>query len=188
MRRLLLSLCCLLPVLVLGGCWSYVSPEARTRFESRQGRFSVTVYPVNVARRGKPTAGDFRLGDDLAAWMNERKIADARPGRPGAPIPVKWGANQARMAEQSAKAFGAWVKEAGVATDYALLAEILLDPGETKVIGVQYYIAERSGLLAAGGLANSHWDEFKAVEPVDRAGGLAVLKRLLASRVPGLAN
>ena len=139
----------------------------------------MTVYPVNVARGGKPTVGDFRLGDDLVAWMNARKIADARPGRPGAPIPVEWGANQARMAERSAKAFGAWVQKADLATDYALLGEILCDPGETRVIGVHFTLAERSGLVAAGGLTNSHWDEFKEVNPVDREGGLAVLKRMI---------
>jgi len=145
----------------------------------------VTVYPVNVACGGKPTVGDFRLGDDLAAWLNAQGIADARPGRPGARVPVKWGYNQAKMAEQSARAFGAWVQQANLTTDYALLAEILCNPDETKVIGVHFSLAEKSGLVAAGGLTNSHWDEFKEVDPVDRQGGLTVLKKMI---LKGLAT
>jgi hypothetical protein len=175
-------LCWLLLALVLSGCWAYVSPEASKRFAGRQGRISVTVYPVHVACGGKPTAGDFPLGRELVEWLIAQKIADAQFGRPGVPIPVIWGANQAKMAEHSARAFGAWVQQAKIATDYALLAEILCNRDETEVLGVHFYLAEKSGLLAAGGLTNSHWDEFKLIKPVDRQGGLAVLKEMIRKR------
>ena len=183
MKPLLRTLSCLLLPIALTGCWTYVSPEASKRFEARPGRFSVTVYPVHVACGGK-TMADFQLGRELVDWLNAQKIADATPGRLGAPIPVKWGANQAKMAKQSAEAFGAWVKQANIATDYALLVEILCNPNETKVMGVHFFLAEKSGLLAAGGLTNSHWDEFKRVKPVDRQGGLSVLKEMIKRRWP----
>ena len=126
--------------------------------------------------------GDFALGRELVEWLNAQKIADAKFGRPGVPIPVKWSANQAKMAEQSAQAFGAWVKQANIATDYALLAEILCNRNETEVMGVHFYLAESSGLLAAGGLTNSHWDEFKRIKPLDRQGGFSVLKEMIRKR------
>jgi hypothetical protein len=175
-------LCGLLLSITLSGCWSYVSPEASKRFEARQGRISLTVYPVHVACRGKPTVGDFPLGHELVEWLKAQNIADATLGRPGVPIPVKWNANQAKMAEQSAHAFGGWVKQANLATDYALLAEILCNRDETEVIGVHFYLAEKSGLLAAGGLTNSHWAEFKRIKPVDRQGGLSVLTEMIKKR------
>jgi hypothetical protein len=174
--------CWLFLSITLSGCWNYVSPEASKRFEARQGRISLTVYPVHVACMGKPTVGDFPLGHELVEWLNAQGIADATPGRPGVPIPVKWGANQAKMAEQSANAFGAWVKQANIATDYALLAEILCNPRETEVVGVHFYLAEKSGLLAAGGLTNSHWPEFKRIKPVDRHDGLSVLMEMIKKR------
>jgi hypothetical protein len=181
MKLLLRTLPCLLLPIALTGCWSYVSPEASKRFEARHGRVSVTVYPVHVACGGR-TMADFQLGRVLVDWLNAQKIAEATPSRACARIPVKWRHNQAKMAEQSAKAFGAWVKQANIATDYALLVEILCNPNETKVMGVHFYLAEKSGLLAAGGLTNSHWDEFKRVKPVDRQGGLSVLKEMLQKR------
>ena len=182
MKLLFRSLCCLLLPMALIGCWSYVSVEAQARFSSRKDQVSLTVYPVHVARIGKGTAGDFQLGSELVDWLNAKNMADATLGRPGVPIPVRWHANQARMAEESAKAFGEWVKQANIATDYALLVEILCTPEEDKVVGVQFYFAERSGLLATGGLANSHWDEFKQINPTDRHGGLSVVKLLIGSR------
>ena len=89
------------------------------------------------------------------------------------------------MARRSAEAFGAWVIQAQIATDYALLAEILCNPDETQILGVHYYLAEKSGLLAAGGLANSHWEEFERIKPVDRRGGFAVLKEMIQKRWSG---
>jgi hypothetical protein len=175
-------LCGLLLSIGLAGCWAYVSPEASKRFAARQGRISLTVYPVHIACGGKPTTGDFSLGRELVEWLNAQNFADAKLGRPGVPIPVDWGANQAKMAERSAKAFGAWVKQANITTDYALLAEILCDREETKVMGVHFYLAEKSGLIAAGGLTNSHWDEFKRIKPVDRQGGFSVLKEMIQKR------
>jgi hypothetical protein len=47
---------------------------------------------------------------------------------------------------------------------------------------VHFYLAEKSGLLAAGGLTNSQWDEFKRIKPVDRQGGLSVLKEMTKKR------
>lgn len=174
--------CGLLGTLVLTGCWGYVTPKAEQRFKARQAPFSVTVYPVNVSRAGKGTRGDARLGQELADWLNAEGIARADLGQPGVPILVKWHANQAKMAQESAQAFGAWVGGAKLATDYALLAEILCNGNETQVLGVHFYLAEKSGLIADGSLTNSHWDEFKRVQPVNRRGGFAVLQAMLQKR------
>jgi hypothetical protein len=183
MKTLLRFALCLAWPIFLTACWSYVSADAQSRFEMQRAGFSVSVYPVNISRQGNGTAADFRLGRELSDWLNARRIANARFSQPGVPVRVEWHANQAKMAEHSAKAFGTWVQQTGITTDYALLAEILCNGDETKVIGVHYYLAEKSGVLAAGGLTNSHWDEFKRINPTDRSGGLAVLKEILEKRM-----
>ncbi|HLO65939.1 MAG TPA: hypothetical protein VK188_02900 [Holophaga sp.] len=173
MKRICACLALALTTL-LPGCWGYVSTEARERFQARRGPCTVTVYPVNVSRRGGGTTADGRLGRDLAAWMNAQGIAQAVPGRPGVPIRPVWRANEARMAQGSAEAFGAWVREAAIGTEYALLVEILCGADESQVLAVHVYLAEASGRVAAGGLANGHGEAFKRLRPSDRQGALAV--------------
>lgn len=170
---------------LLLGCWGYVSTEARRRFETRRGPFTVTVYPVNVSRRGGGTNADGRLGRDLVEWLNAQGIAQAVPGRPGVPIRPAWRANEAAMAQRSAEAFGAWVREAAIGTDYALLVEILCGADERQVLAVHFYLAEASGRVAAGGLANDHWDEFKRLRPADRRGALAVVQERILKQWAG---
>jgi hypothetical protein len=107
---------------------------------------------------------------------------DPVPGTVPADITVKWGANQAGMAQRSAVAFASLVKRDGVQSDFALLGEILCDASEARVLGVQFYLANRAGLLVDGGLTNSGWKEFKVVRPHDRQGGYEVLVRMLARK------
>ena len=94
-------------------------------------------------------------------------------------IPFKWERNEAKMAEQSARAFASKVAEAGLQTKYALLVEILCNGSETQVLGVHFYLSDREGRLASGGLTNSGWQEFKEVQPRDRTGGYEVATRML---------
>lgn len=170
----------LLPV-VLSGCWSYVSKDAKQQFQGREGRFSVTVYPVNVVR-GTTLEHDPDLAISVMTFLNEEGLAQPMLADAGIEIPVTWGSNQAKMAQQRAQAFARAVKEAGIHTEYALLVEILCDARETRVAGVHFYLSDRGGLLASGGLTNSIWKEFKEVRPTDRQGGLEVLKRMLRKR------
>lgn len=167
----------LLP-LVAGGCWSYLSKEAQQRFNAAQRPISVTVFPVNVVK-GRSVDHDAELGRKLAHFLRREGLAAADPGIAPVALPVQWHSNQAKMAQESAQGFAAWIRGSGIATDYGLLAEILCDPGETQVIGVHFYLAERNGALASGGLTNSHWEEFEQVRPHDRSGGYQVLERML---------
>ena len=167
----------LLPI-VVSGCWSYISKEAQRSFERREGPFTVTVYPVNVVR-GATVTHDEALARKVIAFLQQENLADPALGTVAAEIPVKWGANQAKMAQQSAIAFASQVKGDEVRTDYALLAEVLCNANETRVLGVEFYLSDRAGLLVDGGLTNSGWKEFKEVRPRDRQGGYEVLIRML---------
>ena len=165
-------------MLILSGCWSYVSKEAREKFETRDGAFSVTVYPVSVVI-GQERVQDEQLAAEVINFLARGKLAHPVMGIGNIDIPVKWGRNQAKMAQRSAINFSDQMKEEEIQTDYALLVEILCNSSETNVGGVHYYLCDKEGNLADGGLTNSHWDEFHKVEPHDRNGGLAVAKLML---------
>lgn len=175
--RLIGLLSVLLPV-AIGGCWSYISTEAQGRFQARSTPVSVTVYPVQVVKGGQ-RLHDTALAGRLATMLREEKLASPQLATTPVAIPVQWGANQAKMAQRSANAFADAVRSAAIPTDYALLAEILCNPDETQVIGVHYFLADRTGLLADGGLTNSHRDEFQQVKPRNREGGYEVLIPML---------
>jgi hypothetical protein len=164
--------------IALGGCWSYVSPEAQQRWQAREGRVTVTVFPVHVIR-GPVVEQDEALARRVAVLLSELGTAEAVIGAPPVAAPFQWGHNQAKMAQQSAVAFAARVEKASIGTQYALLVEILCNPAETEVVGVHFYLAEQGGQLAAGGLANSHWEDFKELQPRDRNGGYEVAARMI---------
>jgi len=170
----------LLAPFVFSGCGSYTSKEASKRFRDRAGKITVTVYPVRVVR-GQSAESDSELARTVAAFLAREDMADAVLATTPVEIPVKWHHNQALMAKESALAFSAQARDARPQTEYALMGEILCNGNETHVFGVHYYLAERNGPLADGGLTNSHWDEFKDVKPTDRHGGCEVLMRMLRS-------
>jgi hypothetical protein len=171
-------LCLLLPIVLSGCFWSYISEEAAREFQSREGAFSVTVYPVHVVR-GAAIDHDEDLARNLAAFLRQEGLAEPVLGNTAIEIPFKWEHNEAKMAQQSAMAFASKVREVGLQTEYALLVEILCDGTETHVVGVHFYLSDREGRLASGGLTNSAWEEFKEVQPRDRNGGYEVAIRML---------
>ena len=176
-HRRLMWLGLLIPI-AFCGCNSYTTKEAVQSFESRQGAFSVTVYPVNVVR-GDTVEHDVDLAQKVVTFLRQEGLAEPLLGMTDAEVPVKWRHNQAKMAQQSALTFASGVKEANIQTDYALLVEILGNRSETWVGGMHFYLCDRQGLLANGGLTNSHWEEFKEVKPHDRQGGFEVALRML---------
>ena len=133
---------------------------------------------MNVVK-GNKLVHDVDLAQKILALLREEKLAAPVLTTTPAELPVQWRANQAKMAQHRAKAFAETVKKDVIQTDYALLAEILCNADETQVMGVHYYLSDRGGQLADGGLVNSHWDEFKQVQPRDRQGGYEVLARML---------
>ncbi|MDP2359831.1 MAG: hypothetical protein Q8O14_03645 [bacterium] len=168
----------LLPTLVFCSCSSYIAKNAARSFQARDGVVSVTVFPVHVVKGGT-REHDVELARHVAEFLRAENLADPTLDPTVIEIPVHWRIDQSKMAQESALAFAAKVKEQGIQTDYALLGEILCVPDESLVVGVHYFLADREGLLASGGLTNSHWEEFHDVKPVDRRGGGEVLTRMI---------
>ncbi len=169
----------LLISIILIGCSSYISKEAKHRFQAIERPFSVTVYPVNVVLGESTVEHDKDIARKIIMFLRKENLADPVLGRTVVEIPVKWGNDQSGMAKRSAITFASIVKEIGIETEYALLVEILCNQSETKVRGVHFYLSDRTGNLANGGLTNSNWEEFKEVQPLDRQGGYEVVIRML---------
>lgn len=164
--------------LFLTGCWSVISKEAKEKFKSRQGPFSVTVYPIHVIK-GQSVEHDQKLSKKLVDFLKEENLANPVLSDDPIDVPIQWGRNQARMLQKSAETFSQEVTKAGIETEYALLAEILCSKDENWVGGVHFYLADQNGLIASARLSNSHHREFKEVDPKDRNGGYEILIRLL---------
>ncbi|MFA7330548.1 MAG: hypothetical protein WC326_05670 [Candidatus Delongbacteria bacterium] len=167
----------LLPPLLLCSCAAYLNQDATRQFAARPADISLTVFPVHVVKGGK-LDHDEALARRVAEFLRAEKLAQPTVVATLVEIPVRWRHNQAKMAQTSARAFAQHVKETGLQTDYALLGEILCTPDE-RVIGVHYFVCDRAGRLANGGLTNSHWEEFQTVKPANRQDGCEVLTRML---------
>ncbi len=167
-----------LGTLIISGCGTYLSREARQQFEEREESFSVTVYPVSIVV-GSERQQDTELASEITDFINDNDLADAVMGEGDIEIPVKWEMDQSKMARRSALSYAEQMKSANIMTDYALLVEILCNSSETNVGGVHYFLCDKEGNLADRGLNNSHWENFKKVKPHDRKGGAEVAKLML---------
>ena len=94
-------------------------------------------------------------------------------------FPVQWHRNQAKMFKESALAFSAQSKELHIQSDYALLVEILGNRHKTHVGGVHFFLINQQGEFVNVRLNNSHWDEYKAIEPKNETDGLEVAKLMM---------
>lgn len=164
--------------IMISGCWSYYSDEAHELFKNRSELISVSVYPVRVVA-GQSAEYDSSLAALLVESLNQNSLCQASYYPAALDIPVEWGRNQARMSQTSALAFAEQVKDHAIESGYALLVELLCNPDETYVGGIQYYLSDANGLIASGALSNSHWEEWQSVQPKNRLDGYKVAIALI---------
>lgn len=172
------ALALLAAALLLSGCYKYLSPEASKAFNARAEPFSVTIYPVNVIRPPGVLEPDVQLAEKVAAFLAAEGLAQPLLAEDPVLYEFMFSSNQAKIVAHSAKAFAARVSEAGIATDYALLVEIMIMPDGLPG-GVHYYLSDPQGELADGSFTNDHWNEFKAVQPKTPEDGCEVAIRML---------
>ena len=168
----------LVVALMLSGCYSYISSEASKEFNARVDPFSVSVYPVNVIKPPGTIHPSIRMAEKLVTFLETEELAKPVLVKEPVLYDFVFSPNQTKIVANSAKAFAAQVREAGIGTDYALLVEIMMLPnGEPG--GVHYYLSDPEGELADGSFTNDHWDEFKAVQPKTADDGYEVAIRML---------
>lgn len=176
--RVLSGLILLVAVSLVAGCYNYLSPDASEAFQARTEPFSVTIYPVNVIRPPGTLQPDIGLAENVVAFLETEGLANPVLVQEPVLYDFMFSRNQAKIVAHSAKAFAARVREAAIATDYALLVEIMMMP-DGMPGGVHYYLSDPQGALADGSFTNDHWDEFKAVQPKTPDDGCEVAIRML---------
>ncbi len=157
-----------------------ISKAAAKKFKDRPGPFSVTVFPVRVVSGGSAEYS-YEYCQELVDWLQAENIAKGEICPATIEFPVQWHRNQARMLKESAAAFSEQVKTMDIHCEYALLAEILCNRNKTHVGGVHFYLVSRDGEFVSVGLNNSHWEEYKTIQPRNSHDGLEVAKLMLKS-------
>jgi hypothetical protein len=145
----------------LGGEWR--KSQEQKEFEAALGKTSFTVFPA-VVRIGRVTQHDAATAREIAARLSARGLGEAVASAEPVEFATRGSFNQARMYQRSHAAFNDYIRTHPVATEYALLPEYLLST-KGGVGGVHLYVVRRDGAGAGGILLNSHWKEFRAVEP-----------------------
>jgi len=171
------SLCVIISVslLFIYGCVP-ISKEAEKKFLQRTGPFSVTVFPVNIVTRDS-TEHDTILAKRIIEFLKNEKLADGILADKPAEFNFERSPNQAKMASNSGRAFIEIIKSKKLDTDYALLVDILWFG--RNVYGVHFYLTDRDGRIASFGLTNSHWEEFKKVNPIGRSDGCTIAELMM---------
>lgn len=161
------------------GCTGPINKEAASLFQSLRDSLSVTVYPVHVIILPKSVQTDTKLQNEVVMYLNSNDYAHAVTTTMDVNIPVAPSKNQAKMFKESALNFAQQVSNQNISTPYALLVETLSWHNESNMGGIHYYVADTMGHVVAGGLTNSHWEEFISVSPRTRQDGIKVAFNML---------
>ncbi len=160
------------------GCDRVVSDEARRRFETRTGPFSVTVFPIHVIA-GNQVDHDTELAEWLVEFLRASHLADPIIAAEEIKMPAYYATTETKRIRLNARYYKRVLDQIDLATDYAFMAEIVCNPDKTRVLGVYFYLADRFGRIASARMANSHHREFQKIHPKNRTDGFRVLKGMI---------
>jgi len=123
------------------------------------------VCPVHILDNQK-SLYDTISSKKIVEYINNKKYAYASTTLLYPPANNEWRGNEAKMLTISIDYFIEFVKRNNLPDDtYILYTEFLKAGQNSMVIGVHYCLLNNKGEIAMRGLLNSHWDEFKKVNP-----------------------
>jgi len=166
------------------GCDTQITdPDAARLFRQSVGSLTITVFPAFV-RKGAMHFSEPKAADSVAAAFRSLHLGEAAVSTDTVTLHGTWHMNQARMMRESAAEFAANVAAHPPSTGYALLPEYLLsgDPAR-EAIGIHCYVVDSAGKIVFIVLLNSHWDEFKAVNPHTVDACTEVLEKTVEDRL-----
>ena len=141
-------------------------------FKKTARQATLLVYPVHTNNSFSPESAR-----NLATGINEKQLARATAAEQGPDVKIAPTMNQQKVLWGLARACSEYVKKNPPAADYVLCTDYLM--GEKAVGGVHLVICNRQGEVVVADLQNSHWPDFKAINPKTRADcNKLVLKRL----------
>jgi hypothetical protein len=163
---------------IVTGCEQVVSEDARERFKNRTGPFPVTIFPVHVVS-GSAIEHDAKLARRLAEFLKSGHLAEPIVSEERIEMPAYYGVTETKRIRLAARHFQRTIDHIDLTTDYALMAEIVGNPEQTRVLGVYFFLADRFGRIASARMANSHHKEFQKVSPKNRSDGFRVLTEMI---------
>ncbi len=129
------------------------------------GKTKVLVCPVHILDNQK-SLYDTISSKKIVEYINSKKYADASTTQLCPPANNEWRGNEAKILTISINLFIEFVKNNNLPEDtYILYPEFLKAGQNSTVMAVHYCLLNNKGEIAMRGLLNSHWDEFKKVNP-----------------------
>jgi len=163
---------------IVAGCEQVVSEDARERFENRNGPFSVTVFPIHVVS-GNVLEHDAALAQRLVEFLRSSHLAEPIASDERIEMPAYYTVTETKRIRLAARHLQRTIDPIDLSTDYALMAEIVSNPEQTRVLGVYFFLSDRFGRIASARMANSHHQEFQKVNPKNRSDGFRVLTEMI---------
>jgi hypothetical protein len=152
------------PAVLGSGCTaSVIDSLAEEAFLAGLGNTTLTVFPAFV-RAGEEAQYDADAAPEIGVCFTDHGLATVTVADAEIPITGSWGMNEAKMFNESATEFAAYVQVHPIDTEYALLAEYL-QGGAGAFLGIHCYVVDAQGRVAWGALWNSHFEAFVEAAP-----------------------
>jgi hypothetical protein len=132
--------------------------ERQAAFKQAAATATLLIYPAHAGDQMSP-----KSATHLAQMINEAKLLKATAADQGPQLEVKPDMNEQKMLWGMARAFSTEVQAHPPKSDYVLYADYLM--GKNAVGGVHFAICDSKGQLVIVDFQNSHWDDFKAINP-----------------------
>jgi hypothetical protein len=135
--------------------------ERGAAFRKAAANATLIVYP---ARAGDAFSAESAAG--IAARINKAKLTNATAAETGPRLDTAGNMNEQKVLWDMAHAFSEHVRQNPPDADYVLFADYLM--GKEAVGGVHFAICDRQGELVVVDFQNSHWPDFKSINPKTR--------------------
>ena len=149
-------------LIFLSGCQTE-NKTARQKFMS--GKAAILVCPIHILDN-QSSFFDPLLSQKIVDYLNDKKYGVASITQLTPPANNEWRHNEAKILTVSIDLFIEFVKKNNFPEDtYILYPEFLKAGANSAVVAVHYCLLSNKGEIVMRGLLNSHWEEFKKVNP-----------------------
>lgn len=148
--------------------------EREAAFKKAAATATLLIYPAHAGDEWSPESATH-----LAQMINAAKLAKAAAAEKGPQLDVKGDMNEQKVLWGMARAFREQVQKQPPDADYVLYPDYLM--GKNVVGGVHFAICDRKGQLVIVDFQNSHWEDFKSINPKSRED----CDRLVVKRLEG---
>jgi hypothetical protein len=161
----------MLLVVILAGC---ATENKVVLYNFKSEKSKVLVCPVHILTNHE-SLYDTIIQQKIADYLNEKKYAVAEKTKLLPPPNNRWRHNEARMLTESCELLIKYVKQRKLPENTFILYPEFYKAGPNDIIvAVHYSLVDNNGEIAMRGLINSHWIEFKKVNPKNNEDCLAV--------------